>query len=91
MLVGESKESDEDVHNGERHEPDVRRMPGVVVTGRSRSHDEGQVLNDLLLKCGRNLGIMFVLNHVLCGHDVAGSLDELDRERSERRRSFVNP
>ena len=31
----------------------------------------------------------FVSNHVFGGHDVAGGLDELDRQGSERRRSFV--
>ena len=87
MLIGESKESDEDVHDGERHKPDIRQMPSVVVAGRSRGHDVGQVLNYLLLELGRRLSI--VSNHVLGGHDVARSLDELDRYRSERRLGFV--
>ena len=89
MLIGESKESDLEVLNGERHEPNVRRMPCVVITGSSRGHDVGQVLNDLLFKFCRSLRIAFVSNHILCGHYVAGGLDELDQQRSERRRSFV--
>ena len=87
MLVGKSKESDEDVHDGERHEPDVRRVPGVVVAGRSRGDDVGQVFNARSQQ--GSLGVTFVTNHILGGHDVAGGLNELDREGSECWRSFV--
>ena len=89
MLVEETNESDEDVHDGEGHERDVRRMPGVVVAGRSRRHDVGQFLDDLPLQCGRNFAITFVPDHVLRGHKVAGSSDELDREGGGRWCSFV--
>ena len=89
MLVGKSKEANNDIHDGERHEPDVRRMPGVVLAGRGRSHDVGQVLYDLLLEFCGNLRVAFVLNHVFCGHHVAGGLDELDRHGGERQRGLV--
>ena len=87
MLIVKSKESDEEVHDGERHEPDVRRVPGVVIASRSRGDDGGQVFN----ACSQqgSHGVMFVTNHVLGGHDVAGGLNELDREGSECQRSFV--
>ena len=59
MLIGESKESNYDIHDGEGHEPDVGRMPDVVVAGRGRSHDVGQVVNDILLEFCGNLPVAF--------------------------------
>ena len=64
-------------------------MPGVVVAGRSRGNDCGQVLDALPQQCSKGLGMTFVPNRVLCGHGIAGGLDELDREGSERKRSLV--
>ena len=87
MLIGESKESDEDVHDGEGQEPDVSGMPSRVGVSGGRDNDIGQILNAFPQQ--RSFGMTCVPNHVLGGHDVAVSLDELEREGSEGRCSFV--
>ena len=87
MLIGESKESNEDVQDGEGHEPDVSRVPGRFGARSRGDNDLGQILNALPQK--GSFGMAFVLNHVLGKHNVAGGLNELDREGSECWRRFV--
>ena len=90
MLVGNTKESDEDVQDGEGQEPNVSRVPG----GFSRvkfvdpvGDDVVQVLDAFSQQGG--FGMAFVPDRVLGGHHVARCLEELDRQRSEGRGSFV--
>ena len=89
MLIGESKESNEDVYNRKGHEPDVGRVPSVVAVVSGHGHDVGQVLDDLLLKSSRNLCVVFVSNSVRRGQHIVGGLYELNRQGSECRRSAV--
>ena len=89
MLVGESEESDQNIHHHEGHEPDVSRMPGGVIAGRGGGHDVSEVLNDLLLEGRQNVRVMFVWNCFLGRDHIAGSLDELNGQWSEGRRSLV--
>ena len=90
MLVGNTKESDEDIHDGEGQEPNVSRVPGGfsrVEFVNSVGDNVVQVLDALSQQGG--FGMAFVPDHVLGGHHVARCLEELDRQRSEGRGSFV--
>ena len=64
-------------------------MPGGVIIRSGRSHDVGQVLNDLFFEFGRILSVAFVLKRVLGERPVAGALNELARQGFDRRRSVV--
>ena len=90
MLIGDSKESDEDIHDGEGQEPNVSRVPG----GFSRvefvdpvGDDVVQVLDAFSQQGG--FGMAFVPDRVLGGHYVARGLEELDRQWRKGRGSFV--
>ena len=90
MLVGNTKESDENIHDGEGQEPNVSRVPG----GFSRvefvdpvGDDVVQVLDAFSQQGGFSMA--FVPGRVLGGHHVARCLKELDRQRSKGRGSFV--
>ena len=87
MLIGKSNESNEDVQDGEGHEPDVSRVPGRFGARSRGDNDVGQIF-DALTQQG-SFGMAFVSNRVLGRHDVAGGLNELDQEGSECWRRFV--
>ena len=84
MLVGNTKESDEDIQDGEGQEPNVSRVPG----GFSRikfvdpvGDDVVQVL-DALSQQG-SFGMTFVPGRVLGEHHSGRCLEELNRQRSK--------